>query len=173
MRQTPFPIVSSSMGSTRFKFTATITKRDFGRMYYTVVFAPKKTERELDLANRPRLRIKGTIAGLPFAGAFQPNGGEWYLILSKRFLNEAEVGIGDRVTAEFEIADQDEVIVPEELIAELRRRAEVLEAWESLTAGRRRGLAHRVASARRAETRERRILEVIDLVMDERDSKSG
>ncbi|MEM8955264.1 MAG: YdeI/OmpD-associated family protein [Verrucomicrobiota bacterium] len=151
-------------------FRATVTKRDFGRMFYTVVFASKKAEREFCLREHPRLRISGKIAGTAYSGAFQPNGGEWYLILSKRFLKEAGVGLGDRVEIELEIADQDEVDVPDDLMAELKRRVEVLEAWEGLTAGRRRGLAYRVATAKRAETRERRILEVIDLVMDLCDS---
>ena len=154
------------MDKARHNFTAKITKRDFGRMFYTVVFAPKKTERELELKKHPRLRIKGKIEGLPFSGAFQPNGGEWYLILSKKFLKEAEVTLGDRVTVEFEVADQEEVEVPEDLMAELNRRSDVLKTWNSMTAGRRRGLAHRVASAKREETREQRILEVIDHVMD-------
>ncbi len=156
------------MSDRHYQFTAKITKRDFGRMFYTVVFAPKKTAREVHLIKNPRLRIKGRIAGVPFSGAFQPNGGEWYLILSKQFLKEAEVAMGDKVTVDFKIADQDEVDVPADLLVELRRRSDVLEAWEGLTAGRRRGLAYRVATAKRIETREQRIMEVIDDVMDSR-----
>ena len=155
------------MPTRRFQFTAEVTKRDFGRMFYTVVFAPPDTARELKLPAHPRLRIRGRIAGIPFSGAFQPNGGEWYLILSKRFLKEAGVAMGDRVTADFEIADQEEVEVPGDLRAALERRPEVLEAWNGLSAGRRRGFCHRVATAKRAETREQRILEVMDLVMDQ------
>ncbi|MEM1085368.1 MAG: YdeI/OmpD-associated family protein [Verrucomicrobiota bacterium] len=154
------------MSDCRYQFTTKITKRDFGRMFYTVVFAPKKTEREVNLVENPRLRINGRIAGVPFSGAFQPNGGEWYLILSKQFLKDAEVGLGDKVTVEFEVADQDKVDVPDDLLVELSRRSDVLEAWEGLTVGKRRGLAHRVAVAKRIETREQRILEVIDHVMD-------
>ena len=155
------------MKKDRHQFTAKITKRDFGRMYYTVVFAPKKTERELNLAKHPRLRIKGKVAGVPFSGAFQPNGGEWYLILSKRLLKEAEVTMGDKIGVDFEIADQNEVEVPEDLMAELKRRPELLEAWEKVTPGKRRSLAIQVAKAKRVETREQRILQAIDQVMDE------
>ena len=155
------------MSDDRYQFTAKISTRDFGRMAYTVVFAPKRTERELDLSSNPRLRIMGAVDGIPFSGAFQPNGGEWYLILSKKFLKEAGVGLGDRVVVEFEIADQNAVEVPEDLMAELmKRRSDVLEAWENLPPGGRRAFAHRVASAKRPGTREQRILEVIDHVMD-------
>ncbi len=109
------------MSDDRYQFTAKISTRDFGRMAYTVVFAPKRTERELDLSSNPRLRIMGAVDGIPFSGAFQPNGGEWYLILSKKFLKEAGVGLGDRVVVEFEIADQNAVEVPEDLMALARR----------------------------------------------------
>ena len=155
------------MKKDRHQFTAKITKRDFGRMYYTVVFAPKKTERELNLAKHPRLRIKGKVAGVPFSGAFHPNGGEWYLILSKRLLKDADVTMGEKISVDFEIADQDEVEVPEDLMAELKRRPELLEAWEKVTPGKRRSLAIQVAKAKRVETREQRILQAIDQVMDE------
>ncbi|MEM1295412.1 MAG: YdeI/OmpD-associated family protein, partial [Verrucomicrobiota bacterium] len=77
-----------------------------------------------------------------------------------------EVSLGDEVTVDFEIADQNEIEIPEDLFAELTRRVDLLDAWERLTIGKRRGLAHRVSSAKRVETREQRILEVIDYVMD-------
>ncbi|MEM9479049.1 MAG: YdeI/OmpD-associated family protein [Verrucomicrobiota bacterium] len=149
------------------QFTAKIAKRDFGRMYYTVLFAPKRLEKELDLKANPRLRIEGKVGDIPFSCAFQPNGGDWYLILSKKVLRDGGWKLGDRVTMEFQIADQDAVDVPADLMAELRRRNDVFMSWEAMTPGRRRGLAHRVGCAKREDTRERRILEVIDEIMSE------
>ena len=150
----------------RYQFLAPITKRDFGRMCYTVVFAPDETAESLRLKEHPRLRIEGKVGGVPFSGAFQPNGGEWYLILAKRLLKEAGLSLDDEVVVEFRVADQNKVEVPGDLLSELRRRPKVWDAWQSMTAGRRRGLSIRVSSAKRPETRERRILEVVDQVVD-------
>ncbi|MEM1222262.1 MAG: YdeI/OmpD-associated family protein [Verrucomicrobiota bacterium] len=150
----------------RYRFSAHVDVHDFGRMKYTVVYLPKKIEKALKLVDMPRLRVEGLIQGEPFSGACQPAGHCWYLILSKRFLKEAKLRIGDQVDAELSIADQNAVDTPEDLQFELDRNPNIKKKWDRLTAGKRRGLAYRVASAKRLETREQRILEVLESVAD-------
>ncbi|MEM6886257.1 MAG: YdeI/OmpD-associated family protein [Verrucomicrobiota bacterium] len=151
----------------KYSFSAEVDIYDFGRMKYTVLYIPKKMEQELGLVKKPRLRVEGLIQGEPFSGACQPTETCWYLILSKRFLKEAGLAIGDQADVQLSIADQDAVDVPEDLQAELKRNPGIKEKWDSLTAGKRRGLAYRVASAKRLETREQRIFEVLDTLADD------
>ncbi|MEM1156767.1 MAG: YdeI/OmpD-associated family protein [Verrucomicrobiota bacterium] len=136
-------------------------------MKYTVLYIPKKIEQELRLVENPRLRVDGLIEGEPFSAACQPTGTSWYLILSKRFLKEAGLAIGYQASVQLSVADQDAVDVPEDLQAELERNPAIKRKWNLLTAGKRRGLAYRVASAKRLETREQRIFEVLDSIADE------
>lgn len=150
----------------QFTFTTTVEKLDFGRMYYTVSYLPQELVPELPLEKYPRLRIEGIVAEIPFEGALQPTSGKWYLLLSKRLLKDAGKALGDKIQVSFDVADQDHVSVPEDLRQALEENPEHKKIWDSLTPGRRRGFAHRVDSARRPETREHRILEILDQLYD-------
>ena len=74
--------------------------------------------------------------------------------------------MGGDVLVSFRIADQNAVDVPSELQRALAANANAKQAWDKLTTGRKRGYAYRVASAKRMETRENRVDEVIDWVID-------
>ncbi|WOO39669.1 YdeI/OmpD-associated family protein [Rubellicoccus peritrichatus] len=150
----------------RHRFSANVAIHDFGRMKYTVVYLPKRIEKELRLLEMPRLRVEGLIHGEPFSGACQPTGKAWYLILSKRILKEAGLNVGDKVEGQLSIADQEAVDIPEDLQLELDRNSNIRKKWDALSAGKKRGLAYRVASAKRLETREQRIFEVLEVISD-------
>lgn len=146
-----------------YGFDATMSEYDFGRMAYTIVYLPASTKRRLPLAEYPRLRIDGEINGVRFRGAVQPAGdGQYYLLLSKAFLKSAGLALGDRTLVAFDIADQEAVDVPVELEFALEANETAAAVWNRITAGKRRGLAHRVSSAKRVSTREARVEEVID-----------
>lgn len=147
-------------------FTAKVDLYDFGRMAYTVVHLPPEIVSQLDLKNHPRLRITGTVQGVPYEGACQPTGKGWYLLLSRQFLRQADLQVDDMAELKLSIADQNAVDVPFELVAALAQRHGAQKKWDGLTAGKRRSFAYRVASAKRPKTREQRTLEVLDAVMD-------
>lgn len=152
---------------TSWKFRAPIEMLDFGRFCYRVIYVPDSVAGDLRLADHPRLRVDARIARLPLNAALQPSGGRWYVLLSRRFLREAGAKVGDEVEVTFTVAaDQAAVEVPAALAQALRRRADARALWEALTPGRRRGLAHRVAQAKRAETVERRVIEVLEFLAD-------
>ncbi len=148
------------------RFEAEIRERFRGRSRYSVVFLDPNLHELLPLERHPRLRFEGSVEGLPITAAWQPSRGRWYALLSKRFLREAELEVGDIVGVEFRVVPQDQVDVPQELgfALGLNRRARA--AWDALTPGKRRGFAHRVASAKREETRERRVEEVLDALVE-------
>lgn len=147
-----------------FQIRGKVQKHDFGRMAFSVLYVPRSLEKQLPLQEFPRLRIEAEINGVRHNGALQPGGGRWFLMLSKRLQKLCQISLGDSVTVDFEIADQNAVDVPRELLhaIEADRRAEQL--WDSLTTGKRRSLAHYVDSAKRPETREKRVEEVLELL---------
>ena len=67
---------------------------------------------------------------------------------------------------EFEIVPAERVNVPVELERALELNPRAAGLWSELPPGRRRGFAHRVASAMRAETRTRRVEEVLDALVE-------
>lgn len=155
------------MSELEFQFTAKVDELDFGRMAYHVVYVPSKVLKLLPIEAHPRLRINGLVAGKPFHGAIQPAGRKkYYLMLSRKFCKAAKIQLGDRIDVVFGVADQDAVEVPRELEFALQANPRAMKIWEQITPGKKRGFAHRVASAKRAETRENRIEEVFELLFE-------
>ena len=148
------------------RFEAQIRERSRGRSRYSVVFLEPSLHALLPLDRHPRLRFEGSVEGIPISAAWQPSRGRWYALLSKRFLREAELEVGETVGVEFRVVPQDQVDVPRELEFALGLNRRARAAWDALTPGKRRGFAHRVASAKREETRERRVEEVIDTLLE-------
>ena len=149
-----------------FAFQARIQHHDLGTYRYTVVFLDKEAHALLPLDKHPRLRFSGELEDVPFEAAWQPSRGRWYAMLSKRLLKQAGLSVGDTATVRFQVVDQDAVTLPPELERALERNADLRSRWASLSAGKRRGFAHRIASAKREETRVRRLEEVVDALFE-------
>lgn len=150
-----------------FSFKGPLEVYEMGSLGFQVVFLPQKVKKLLPFKKYPRLRIKGSVNGAPFEGAFQPAGsGKYYILVSKKLRKLADFALGDLVTVSFDIADQDAVEVPAELLEALDLDPFANKAWKALSAGRKRTYAHRVAGAKREETRESRVEEVIEILRE-------
>lgn len=141
-------------------FETRIARHAVGTYHYTVVYLDTSLHGELPLDVHPRLRIESDVAGIPIKGAWQPARGTWYLMLPKKPLKEAGLTVGSSVEVWFRVLPQDDVDVPEELATLLASKSRARKAWEKLTPGTQRGLAHLVASAKRAETIANRVAQV-------------
>ncbi len=141
-------------------FEAEIVPHNVGYLH-TVVFLPPQFFPQLPLDKHPRLRISGEINNYPFEGAWQPVRGRWYLMLSKKLLKQTGLAIGDIAEVRFRVEDQDAVDVPEELSQAIATNDAVQSYWDSISSGKKRGLAYYVSSAKRAATRERRVNDVM------------
>ncbi|MEO0530478.1 MAG: YdeI/OmpD-associated family protein [Planctomycetota bacterium] len=155
------------MPTDRYEFEAEIVPRSFDKYDYSVVFLPAEVQAVVPFPGGRPLRVDAEVGGVPLGAALMPHDGRRYLLLSKKFLKRLRAAIGDRVFVTFTIADQDAVDVPEELRKALEANTDASKAWDAATAGRQRGLAYRVASAKRPETRRKRVEEVLaELVAD-------
>jgi hypothetical protein len=148
----------------RHRFRGEIVRHDAGAYRYTVVFLPDRLAARPPFDGTPRVRARGEVGGVPFAGAWQPVRGRRYLMLSKAMLRAGGFGPGDTVDVWFALDDPDAVDVPDALRRALDADPASARAWDALTPGHRRGLAHRVASARMPATIERRVAEVLDAI---------
>lgn len=150
-----------------YNFDGKIVKYGFGKVQFSVVYVPKAILSQLDFAKSKRLRVDGEIEGIRIEAALMPTKGKWYLMVSKKLQKLCGVSLGDRVSVSFDIAVQDAITVPVELQYALEANDAAREVWDSWTAGKRRGFCYRVDSAKMVETRERRVEEVIDTLMEQ------
>jgi hypothetical protein len=163
------------------EFSATLEKYDFGKYFYTVVYFPQSVTDVLPLTEHPRLRVHAIVNGYHLDGALMPdrigskqtkhlktpsNTGQkvWYLLLGKRVLNSIKKQLGEEVTVFFAIADQEAVNVPRILEERLLEQPRLQEIWDSLTAGKKRGLVHPLNSAKSLATKQKR-LEQLELLL--------
>jgi hypothetical protein len=140
-----------------FQFEPRVKLLEFGNFSLSVVLLPKKLGAKLPLKKMPRLRITGEINGIRFEGALQPSKQGHYLMVSRRLLKLCGSAVGEKVTIEFDIADQNAVEIPDDLRFALDADEAMAAKWSALTPGKRRGWAYRIAAAIRPETREQRI----------------
>lgn len=138
-----------------------------GELHYTVVFAP--SEVVAALPGGGPLRVAGEVAEMPVEGALMPTDGRRYLMVPRDLMRERGLKVGDTVEVRLSLSDPDAVDVPNDLRLALNAEAELAGAWDALTPGRRRGCAHRVASAKRSETRAKRVDEIVAALREGRD----
>jgi hypothetical protein len=151
-----------------YNFEAPVERHGIGRarqIWYNVLFLPPDVAADLPFRQHPQLRVEGEIADLPMVGAFLSAGdGRYYVMISPEIMKEAQLAIGQPVEMRFRVADQDAVEVPDDLARALSRDDTARAAWEALTTGKRRALAHHVATAKTPPTRARRIAAVITVI---------
>jgi Bacteriocin-protection, YdeI or OmpD-Associated/Domain of unknown function (DUF1905) len=141
-------------------FETRITRHAVGTYHYTVVYLDAALHDALPLDRHARLRIEADVSGVPVKGAWQPARGRWYLMLPKGPLKTAGLRVGSPVEVAFRVLPQDDVEISDDLAALLAKTAKIRKAWEALSAGKQRGLAYLVASAKRVETRASRVQHV-------------
>ena len=149
-----------------FFFEAPVEKLPIGNgpkvLRYNVVILPEQIVKLLPFHTFPKLRIIGEIGDHPVRGAWNPVAdGRKYFILSQKFLDNAELMVGDIVEVRFNIDDQDYVEIPLELQQALRSNAILEEKWDLLTSGKKRFYCYQISSAKQQKTREKRLLDVI------------
>lgn len=150
-----------------FSFDGKVVCHEFGDWKYTVVHLPKKLATQLPLKKYPRLRVAGRINDVEFEGAWQPARGSWFLMVSKRLLKATGGKVGAKLSIDFTIIDQTHVAMPLALRQALDGHPRATTAWDELTPGKRRGWAFRVASAKRPETIQLRVEEVLRALLGE------
>lgn len=138
------------------EFEGRIEPMEWGRSTYTILRIPGDVADALTgLSAR---RVEGEIGDHPINLALTkaPAIEGMFLYTGKALLAEIGIEPGEGVSVRLRPADPDNVETPADVAAALRASGRAAD-WEALSPGKRRGLLHGVTSARRAETRRRRI----------------
>ena len=111
------------------------------------------------LPSRGMTTVEGTINGFPFRATLEPDGQKSHWLRVSRKLREAAgTDVSDVVTLEIALAGEEpETRVPADLRKALTKAPKARAVWSDITPVARRDWIHWIVSAKRPETRARRI----------------
>lgn len=146
--------------SDRHEFDAEIKEAIRGGAWVEV---PADAVRQL--GTRARVRVRASFDGTPYRGSVVPMGGVHVLGMTKAIREAIGKAIGDRVHV---ILARDEkareVEVPEDLTEALAADPQAKAFFEALAYTHRREYVEWITGAKRAETRERRVREALEML---------
>jgi hypothetical protein len=144
------------------QFTGTLSESDRGGGRWIEV--PYDAKAVFGQARPP---VRGTVNGTPLRSRLAAYGGRTYLGLRAEIRSAAGIEVGDRVEVVLELDDEPRAIeLPAALEQALAGDAQARGAFDALAFTHRREYAEWIASARRAETRERRVGKALEMLRD-------
>ncbi len=131
---------------------------------WTFIMVPHSASAKM--TSRGQISIEGTINGFGFAGVLEPDGtGSHWMKVEKKTREGAGAKAGDVVTLAFARAKVDlEPKVPADLRKALAAAPKAHAVWKDITSAARRDWIYWLDSAKRAETRTKRIDGACDML---------
>ncbi|MEO0379277.1 MAG: YdeI/OmpD-associated family protein [Pseudomonadota bacterium] len=140
-------------------FDAMIEPMEWGKNTYTILRIPGDVMAALPQGTR---RVEGEFGDFPINLALTkaPVIEGTFVYTGKTFLKDSGLEPGEVFEARIRSVDADQVDMPEDVSAALRAAGRSAD-WDALTAGNQRGRLHAVNTAKRTDTRARRITKLI------------
>ena len=142
-------------------FDAVVEPLEWGKATYTILRLPSNVSDQLQAEGAKR--VEGEINDHPVNLALTkaPVVDGYFLWAGKKLLNEVGIEPGERLEVRLRKAEADDVETPGDVAVALRSE-DVSAAWEALTAGRQRSLLYTIDTAKRPETRKKRIIALVE-----------
>ncbi|WP_310391445.1 YdeI/OmpD-associated family protein [Hymenobacter sp.] len=150
------------MDAPAFHFRAELLTSGVGDMQIQLVPVPPQVVE--GLGAKPNLRVLATINGHALRRGLLPKAdGSRYLLLGKLICRRHGFRVGDELAITLTAdPNPDQVDLPDELAEGLEAWPEAQAGFARLTPGRQRGIAYRIDSAKRPETRLQRALQELE-----------
>jgi len=145
--------------------------RPSGTGTWTYVQIPYNVE--MVYGTRGQLKVKGTINGIPFRNTLMPNGdGTHYLVVKQSIRDETGLSAGDIVHVVLE-PDMEErtVDVPEDFKSALDMDKAAASVYDKLSYSHRKEYVDWIDSAKKEETRAKRIGKAIEMLAQGKKAK--
>jgi hypothetical protein len=132
----------------------------------TWTFLVLPTEASAKLPSRGMASVDGTFEGQPFQATLEPDGqGSHWLKVSRALREAAGANVGDTVALDITpVSEEPEPRVPADLRGALAAAPAAKAQWSGLTPVARRDWIQWIDTAKKAETRERRINNACDML---------
>lgn len=146
---------------TKFSFKAKLENWAEG-MDYCAVSVPAKITKQLG-THGPVLVLATVNDSEPFqVSLFPVGGGKHYIRIKSKVRKETNTKTGDTVQIRFTTQDRANIDYPQDLLKALRSDG-VLATFKSLSPGKQNFIVRKINEASKPETREKRILEAVEL----------
>jgi hypothetical protein len=143
----------------RIEFTGTLGASATGGRWIEVPFDVRA------VFGQARPPVRATVNGTPLRSRLSVYGGRTYLGLRSEIRSAAGIDVGDSVAVTLELDDAPrEVEVPPALAVALEHDSAAAVAFEALAFTNRREYADWIATAKRDETRERRVAKAVEML---------
>ena len=110
--------------------------------------------------------VRGTVNGVPYRARLSVYGGYTYLGFNAAIRKHAGIALGDLLEVEIEADPEPRVVsLPDALAAALHADAEAKAAFDKLAFTHRKEYATWVADAKRQQTQERRVAQVLQRIL--------
>jgi len=131
---------------------------------WTFALVPRTAAAEARL--RARMRVRGTIDGVPFGSSLMPRGGgEIFIVVNGELRERIGKAAGATVRVELEVDLKPEVIpVPPALRRALAQNPKAAAVFQAFAPSRRKAYIQWVAGAKQEPTRERRIARAVKMI---------
>ncbi len=152
------------MSNERKKFTAVLEKSDDGMdtAFVSIPFNVEKT-----YGTRGQVKVKAWFDGHPYRGVIANMGTGCHILGVRKDIRAAiSKKVGDKVEVEIEKDNQERIVdVPDDLKHALARSKKAKEFFDSLSYTNRKEYAVWISSAKKEETREKRLTESINKLL--------
>ena len=151
------------MSLSRWSFSTTLTRPEG---VGTWTFAPIPVDIARETGIKARLRVKGTIDGVPFKGTLLPGGsGKHFVVVNKGLREKIGKAAGDVVKVEMD-ADASKVTVdiPRELAKALSSRPGLKARFDKMAPSHRKAYALWIEGAKTGETRSKRVAKATAMI---------
>jgi hypothetical protein len=120
-----------------------------------------------------QIKVKGMVNGVSFRSSLMPDGdGSHFLVVNKSIRDKARVKVGDRVQVVLESDSAARVIeAPPDLAKALGRNKTARAAWDAFAASHKKAYVEWITSAKRDETRARRIEKAVTMMAEKKPLK--
>lgn len=142
-------------------FDAIVEPMIWGDNTYTIVRLPDDVAENLSALGAKRVEGEFNEHAVNLALTKAPVLDGIFVWAGKSLLTRLDIEPGEPFEARLRPADPDHVDVAEDVLAALRK-SETIAQWEALTAGQKRSKLYAIDTAKRADTRARRITAMIE-----------
>jgi len=133
----------------------------------TGIRVPAKVVESLGPSRRPAVRF--TINGYTYRSSVASLGGVFMVGISAEVRSRARIAAGDQVDVDIELdTEPREITVPSDFAAALKRDADAKRFFDTLSYSNKRRFVLSIEGAKTAETRQRRIANAIDRLLEGR-----
>ena len=138
---------------------------EWGKSTYTVLPIPGEIAAALKKMGAKRVEIELNDCPFNMALTKSPAISGTFIYAGKTILHLARISPGEEIDVRLRKADSNLVEVPNDVMAAMRAAA-LSDTWSALTPGKQRGLLHNINTAKRPETRAKRIAQLIKLLRE-------